>query len=220
MVTVGIDAESSRRSAEIATDHDLSFSAGVHPNSAATWSAETAGLVEALLGNARAVAAGETGLDFYRDRCPPDVQRAAFREHIALARTQNVALIVHTRESVSEALDELESAGPVDRIVFHCWSGEAPELKRALGIGAFVSFAGNVSFKNAEHLRELARLVPKDRLLVETDSPFLAPVPHRGTPNEPALVVDVGRALAASLRIDAAELARMTADNAHMLFSR
>jgi TatD DNase family protein len=218
MVTIGIDVESSERSRAIARDHGLFFSAGVHPNSATQWSPEAATRVAALLEDPRAVAVGETGLDFYRDSCPTEVQRAAFSDHIELARSAGAALVIHTRESVSAALDALDASGAPPRFVFHCWSGSGEDLRRALEVGAFVSFAGNVSYKGADNLRSLARLVPMDRLLVETDSPFLAPVPHRGKPNEPAFIVDVGRALAAALETDVGELASATGRNARTLF--
>ena len=107
---------------------------------------------------------------------------------------------------------------PPDHLVFHCWSGDSNELKRALALGAHVSFAGNVSFKSAENLRAVAREVPGDRLLVETDAPFLAPVPHRGKPNEPANVAWVGRAVADARGEDVAELARATTTNARWIF--
>jgi TatD DNase family protein len=220
MVTIGIDVASSRRSKEIADKHDVLFSVGVHPNSAAEWNSGASEVLQSLLEGPRAVAVGETGLDFYRDSCPPDVQRAAFRDHIELARAADVALVVHTRESVSAALDELESATPPARVVFHCWSGSAVDLRRALDLGAYISFAGNISFKSADDLRAMAPLVPRDRLLVETDSPFLAPVPHRGRSNRPAYVADVGVAIAAAIGTDATEIASTTAGNAFTLFSR
>ena len=115
-------------------------------------------------------------------------------------------------------MDCLEEAGPPDRFVFHCWSGAAVSLERALDLGAFVSFAGNVSFRSADDLRSAARYVPDDRLLVETDSPFLAPVPHRGRPNEPALVGHVGRALAEARGTDVDDLAATTTANARELY--
>jgi TatD DNase family protein len=220
LVTIGIDVASSRRSAEIADRHGVFFSVGVHPNSAAEWNLEASEVIQSLLQGPRAVAVGETGLDFYRDSCPPDVQRAAFRDHIELARAADVALVVHTRESVSAALDELESATPPARVVFHCWSGSAVDLRRALDLGAYISFAGNISFKSADDLRAAATFVPRDRLLVETDSPFLAPVPHRGRSNRPAWVADVGAAIAAATGTDASEIASTTAGNAFTLFSR
>jgi TatD DNase family protein len=220
ITTVGIDVESSNRSAQIARNHDLLFTAGVHPNSAGEWSDVAAEAVSVLLSDRRSVAVGETGLDYFRDECPKPQQKVAFRDHIELARVHSRALVIHTRESVTDALNELDRAGPPDRLVFHCWSGTAEELQRAVEMGSFVSFAGNISFKNADRLRSVAPLVPHDRLLVETDSPFLSPVPNRGRPNEPAFVADVGTALAQTTGMSTEELALITTRNAHALFAR
>jgi TatD DNase family protein len=162
-------------------------------------------------------AVGETGLDFYRDWVEPDVQRRAFRDHIALAKRFDKALVIHTRDSIDGVLDELEAAGPPQRLVFHCWSGGDDALRRALALGSYVSFAGNVSFRSAEALRSAAAQVPPDRLLVETDSPYLAPVPHRGKPNEPALVTHVGEAVAAARGEEVETVARVTTANARTL---
>jgi TatD DNase family protein len=217
MLTVGVDAPSSRRALDIAAAFDLTASVGVHPNSALEWEGAAADGLESMVADDRVVAVGETGLDFYRDLCPPDAQRTAFRAHIELAKAHDKALVIHTRAAVSQAIEELTAAGPPDRLVFHCWSGNADELARALRLGSFVSFAGNVTFPGAGELRELARSVPPGRLLIETDSPFLSPVPHRGKPNEPARVVDVGAAMAESLGIPVGDVAEMTTTNARVL---
>jgi TatD DNase family protein len=218
LLTVGIDATSSRRSLELAQRFSIFASAGVHPNSAHEWNEDASAQVAGLLDDERVVAVGETGLDFYRDSCPPDLQRRAFADHIGLAQATGKTLVIHTRNSVDDALDLLTGTGPPERFIFHCWSGDAGQLNRALGLGAFVSFAGNVSFKNAEDLRAAARLVPLDRLLVETDSPFLAPVPYRGRANEPAHVVDVGRAVAEAIGAPEDDVAAATTANARRLF--
>lgn len=218
LLTVGIDAPSSRRSLELAERFNVFASVGVHPNSAQEWNGDTSAEIARLLESKRVVAVGETGLDFYRDSCPPDVQRRAFADHIGLAQSTGKALVIHTRDSLDAALDVLEGSGAPERFVFHCWSGNVEQLGRALGLGAHVSFAGNVSFKNAGDLRAVARLVPLDRLLVETDSPFLAPVPHRGRLNEPAYVVDVGRAVAEAIGVTEDDLASATTVNAKRLF--
>jgi TatD DNase family protein len=217
MLVVGIDAASSVRSLEIARRYGLWASAGMHPNSAHEFEDSAAG-IERLLDDERVVAVGETGLDFYRDSCPPEVQRVAFAGHIEFAKKHDKALVIHTRESVDATLDVLESEGPPSRLVFHCWSGAEDELRRAMELGAFASFAGNVSFKNAEELRSVARTAMAERVLVETDSPFLSPVPHRGKPNEPERVIDVGNALADAIGVAPIELARQTFDNALALF--
>jgi TatD DNase family protein len=161
---------------------------------------------------------GETGLDFYRDYAPPETQRAAFVDHIELARSFGKALVIHTRESMTEALDVLAEVGPPERFVFHCWSGDEAQLARALDLGAYVSFAGNVSFKSASNLRSAAAAVPDQRLLVETDSPYLSPEPHRGKPNEPRQVSFVGLAVAEAREVSVQALADLTYRNATDLF--
>jgi TatD DNase family protein len=218
MVAIGIDAESSQRVSVIARDSSVYFSAGVHPNSADEWNSRSRKVVEDLLSDDRCVAVGETGLDFYRDAVEPSVQQTVFIDHIELARQSGKALVIHTRASAPAALDLLEQEGPPDRLVFHCWSGSAEELERALHLGSFISFAGNVSFKSAQDLRDAAKLVPPERLLVETDSPFLAPVPHRGQPNEPAYVRLVGEAVAAAREEPVQSIASTTSNNARVLF--
>ena len=218
LVTMAIDSQSSMESLRIAQRYDVFCSAGVHPNSATEYGPDARARIEELLTEKRVVAVGETGLDFYRDRAPVDAQRRSFLEHIELAHEYNRALIIHTRDSVDAALEMLRAAGPPKRLVFHCWSGDLPQLNDAVEEGAYISFAGNVSFKNADDLRSVAREVPLDKILVETDSPFLAPVPHRGKPNEPAYVADVGAALAATLDLAVEDLATRTTSNARALF--
>jgi TatD DNase family protein len=217
LVTMAIDPQSSIESLRIAQRYDVFCSAGVHPNSADEYGPHTRARIEELLTEERVVAVGETGLDFYRDWSAVDVQRRSFLEHIELAHEYNKALIVHTRDSVDAALEMLR-AGPPKRLVFHCWSGDLAQLNGAVEAGGYISFAGNVSFKNAGDLRSVAREVPLDKILVETDSPFLAPVPHRGKPNEPAYVADVGAALAATLDLAVEDLATRTTSNARALF--
>lgn len=219
VVTVGIDVASSRAAVDLARSLGLYAAAGVHPNSALEWDDGAAGAIAALLEHDVVVAVGETGLDFYRDACPPDVQRAAFEDHVGLAKERDKALVIHTRASVGDALDVLERIGPPERLVFHCWSGDEDALRRAVALGAYVSFAGNVTFPSAADLRAVAAGVPPERLLVETDSPFLAPAPRRGKPNEPANVEHVGRALAAVFATPPEELAALTTRNARRLFA-
>ena len=219
MIAIGIEVASSERALAIAREHEGVYSsAGVHPNDAISWTEEAGKRIDELLAHDEVVAVGETGLDFYRDHAPHDVQRAAFRDHIELAKGHNKPLVIHTRDSTAAAIEELEAVGPPGKLIFHCWSGNADELTRALELGAHVSFAGNVSFKSAGNLRDAARLVPDDRLLVETDSPYLAPVPHRGKPNEPGFVVAVGRAVAEARGQDVADIAGATTANARRIF--
>jgi TatD DNase family protein len=217
VVTIGIDEESSRRARDLAVANDLWFSAGVHPNQADEWKGSSQE-IEGLLGHPRCVAVGESGLDFYRVGAPREIQERAFADHIELAKRHDKALVIHTRDSLSAAFDVLRKAGAPERLVFHCWSGAPGDVRDALETGAYVSFAGNVSFPNAGSLREAAKLVPADRLLVETDSPYLSPVPRRGRHNEPANVAFVGAAVAEARDEPIEAIAEATAANAGRLF--
>lgn len=196
MLVCGTDPATSVRSAELAELPGVWAAAGLHPTSAREWTDEGAATIEALFANERVVAVGESGLDMYWDTSYLDVQLEVFRAHVAWAKRYDKALVIHTRNSIDEALDALEDVAPPERFVFHCWSGDRSQLERALDLGAYASFAGNVTFKSAGDLRAAAAIVPSERLLVETDSPYLAPVPHRGKPNEPAHAAIVGAAVA------------------------
>lgn len=219
ILCVGIDVASSEMELAVARSRGLWSSAGVHPNSAVEWDDAAATAIAALLEEERVVAVGETGLDFYRDHAPQDVQRRAFRDHIELAKAHDKCLVIHTRESTGAALDELATSGPPTRLIFHCWSGDEDELARAVEMGAFVSFAGNTTFKNAPELRAAAAAVPDDRILVETDAPFLSPVPHRGKPNRPAYVADTGAAIAEVRGSSVEPFAALTGANARRAFA-
>ncbi len=218
ILVAGTDLETSGRALNLARHDGVYAAVGVHPNSSAAWEDREVARVEELLVREAAVAVGESGLDFYRDHSPPERQHRAFAAHIGLAKRYDKALIIHTRDSVDAAIESLEHYGPPARLVFHCWSGDAMQLKTALALGAFISFAGNVTFKNAGALRAVVPLVPEDRLLVETDSPYLAPEPKRGRANEPAFVSYVGRAIAAERDASADRIAISTARNARELF--
>jgi TatD DNase family protein len=218
MVVPGVDAATSLRAIEIAIDHRVWAAVGIHPSETAAWDASKMIAIEELVTHPRVVAIGETGLDFYRDHAPRDLQQRNFAAHIELAKRHSRVLIIHTRASAGTALDMLEQHGMPDRVVFHCWSGDEVELERALALGAFVSFAGNVSFKSADALRDAARAVPDDRLMIETDSPYLTPVPHRGKQNEPAYVVHVGESVAGARHQSASDIASLTSANARSAF--
>ena len=218
LVTIGIDVASSRTAVGLADELDLYCSVGLHPNDATEWNDDVAAELDTLARGQRVVAVGESGLDFYRDSAPPDVQEVVFRHHIDLAGKYDKTLVIHTRASLDAALDVLTAVGPPPRVIFHCWSGDPDQARRALDLGAFISFAGNVSFKNAESLRVAARAVPLDRLLIETDSPYLAPHPLRGSANEPGNVVHVGAAVAAARGDDVGAVAAATTANARRAF--
>lgn len=219
ILVCGTDTPTSERAAELAGLPGVWAAAGLHPTSAREWSDEVAGAIEGVLGRDRVVAVGESGLDLYWDTSFLDAQQRVFETHVAWAKRLDKALVIHTRNSIDEALATLERVSPPDRLVFHCWSGDRAQLERALALGSFVSFAGNVTFKNAGNLRELAAAVPEDRLLVETDSPYLAPVPYRGKPNEPAYVALVGSAVAEARGEAVEAVAEVTTRNARRLLS-
>ena len=212
IVTVGTDLASSRWSARCAAEHDGVYAAvAVHPNETASAAEEApadAVLAEigALAREPRVVAVGETGLDYYRDHAAPDVQRWWFRQHITMAKRAGRALMIHDREAHADVLRILEEEGPPDRVVFHCFSGDVAMVKQCAEAGYVMSFAGNVTFANAQPLRDAAAAAPPDLLLAETDAPFLTPVPNRGKPNEPALAADTLRCLAEVRGMDLADL--------------
>ncbi len=171
-------------------------------------------------GHPRLVGIGECGLDYYYEHSPRAQQRQAFARQIALAREFDLALVVHAREAFSDLFDVLASEGVPSRTVIHCFTGGPEDAEECLALGCDISFSGIVTFKNADDVRAAARLVPLERIHVETDSPFLAPVPHRGAKNEPAYVAVVGEFVAALRDEDPAVLRAASAANSARLFSR
>lgn len=215
LITVGCDVNDSHAAIAVARDHaDVWATAGVHPHEAA---GGVEGL-EALLGEAEVVAVGECGLDYHYDNSPRDAQRQVFAEQIAMANRHDLALMIHTREAWSDTFDILAVEGVPERTVFHCFTGGPKDARRCLDLGAHLSFSGIVTFKTADDVRSAATVCPADRLLVETDAPYLAPVPHRGEQNRPALVPVVGAALAAVRGEDVASVARTTWANASRVY--
>jgi TatD DNase family protein len=196
LITVGCDVGQSaayQRLAEV-NPGVVWATAGVHPHDSKNG---IEGLA-ALLGRPGVVAVGECGLDYHYDHSPREVQREVFAAQIALAHAHDLALVIHTREAWDDTFAILDEAGVPERTVFHCFSGGPDEARACLDRGGLLSFSGIVSFPSADDLRAAAALCPADRLLVETDSPYLAPVPHRGKKNQPAWVTLVGEAVAAA----------------------
>jgi TatD DNase family protein len=203
-------------------EEDVWASVGVHPHDADTHAEIETETLVARAEHPRVVGIGESGLDFYYDRSDRDRQRASFRSHIAAARETGLPLIVHTREAEedSAAILEEEMGKGAFRGVIHCFTAGADFARKALDLGLYISISGIVTFKNARDLQAIARDIPAERLLIETDSPFLAPVPHRGKSCEPAFVADTA-AFLAGLRAEPVEaLAERTAANFRTLFSR
>jgi TatD DNase family protein len=188
----------------------------VHPHDAKD--ADLDGIV-ALLSRERVVAVGEAGLDYHYDNSPRDVQRRVFAAQVALAHEHDLPLVIHTRSAWDDTFDILDTERWPDRTVFHCFTGGPDEARRALDHGAILSFSGIVTFPDADDLRAAAALCPIDRLLVETDSPYLAPVPHRGTRNQPANVPFVGAGVAAAKGLPVAEVEAASSTTADLVFS-
>ncbi|MGD0247371.1 MAG: TatD family hydrolase [Streptosporangiaceae bacterium] len=241
VVTVGTTLESSRWSARCAEEHDAVYAAvAIHPNEVfargdepgsppeppahggaarpprSPW--EVLAGIEALASRPRVRAVGETGLDYYRDHAAPDVQRWWFREHIKIAKRVGKALMIHDREAHEDVLRILEADGPPPRVVFHCFSGGVAMAKRCAEAGYVMSFAGNVTFSSAQPLRDAAAAAPPDLILIETDAPFLTPVPNRGKPNEPALAADTLRLVAEVKGMDVADLCDAVTATAGRIF--
>ncbi|HWF21610.1 MAG TPA: TatD family hydrolase [Acidimicrobiales bacterium] len=197
---------------------------GLHPHDASDGVDAAAAVLDGALhadaqGPSVVVAVGECGLDYHYDHSPRDVQRDAFAAQVELAHRHGLALVIHTREAWDDTFDVLAAAGVPERTVFHCFTGGPTEARRCLDIGASLSFSGIVTFKSAGDVREAAELCPLDRLLVETDSPFLAPVPHRGSVNEPARVPVVGAAVAVAKGLSAEVVAESSTRSARAMFN-
>jgi TatD DNase family protein len=221
ILNVGLGEDSNPVVVRSAAEHVGVFaSVGRHPNSAYGFDQEAAEAIEELSAEPGVVAVGETGLDFYRDRSDPDDQRGAFSAQIAIARRGGKALVVHLRDAdgseqaVSEAFDTLAEEGEGVSVILHCFSAGPGWAERAAERGWYCSFAGNLTYPKAEAIRESAALVPEDRLLVETDSPFLAPQPVRGKPNQPANVVATAEQLAEVRGVPYGDLERTVEANA------
>ena len=219
VVTIGIDLPTSRGAIELARRLDGVYATvGLHPHDAAKLDIDVLAELEGLARRPGVVAIGECGLDFYRDLSPRDAQRRAFSAQIELARRVELPLVVHVREAGDEAMAQLAAEAQDLTVVMHCFS--LPErVDECNARGYYASFAGNVTFKNAGELRAAATRVREDRLLVETDAPFLTPVPHRGKPNRPALVAHTAAVVAEARGCDAARLAEVTAANTRRVFA-
>lgn len=219
IVAPGVDAASSRASLELATRFPgrVLATAGLHPHDAGKWRDEA----DAIAGMAGDVAAiGETGLDFYRDLAPRPVQEEVFRAQIDLAMTHDKPVIVHCRDAFDAVHRVVEETGFGSQVILHCWTGGTRWTKRFLDLGVMFSFAGPIAFDTGETIRLGAELVPPGRALVETDTPYLTPPPHRGKPNEPAWVALVGAALARVWGMPANQAAAITSANAARVFRR
>ena len=223
IVQVGYSAEQSQWCAELANLYPGQVLAAValHPNEAPVVEDLAADLkiIEDLAAQPRVRAIGETGLDYFRT--PPElraVQQESFKWHIELAKRTNKALVIHDRDSHDDVLSILQEVGAPEKTVFHCYSGDAEMARICIDRGYILSFAGTMTFKNAPALREAVKLVPHDQLLVETDSPFLAPTPHRGLQNTPAQIPNIIRAMAAERGDDLDQLCHQLSATSEAIF--
>jgi TatD DNase family protein len=220
LVCVGIDPASSRRSLELAESFRGVFAtAGMHPHEASAFDARAGAEIEELLGNPLVVGVGECGLDFFRMRSTREEQERVLRTHVGLARESGLPLVVHVRDAWPEILRVLDE-GTAEQVVLHCFSGDAETARSCADRGWFLSFAGNVTYPGNAHLREAAEATPLDRILVETDSPFLAPQRLRGRDNVPANVVDAIEEIAAARGEPVENVRAATAENARKAFPR
>ncbi len=220
LICAGIDPETSRRSAELADIHRGVFAtAGMHPHTASDLDARAGSRIEELLGDPRVVAVGECGLDFYRMRSPREDQERVFGLHVALSRESGLPLVVHVRDAWPEILRLLDE-GSAERVVLHCFSGTVDIARECVARGYFLSFAANVTYPKNQHLRDAAVAIPLERVLTETDSPYLSPQRIRGRDNAPSNVIDVIDEIARARAIDANAVREATSMNARRAFAR
>ncbi len=223
IIVIGTDAATTTQALAIAARHDNVWATvGLHPHDSKLGVDTVVPFVDGLdaqgLATQKIVAIGECGLDFFYDHSERDVQREAFAQQISLAKQLDLSLVIHTRSAWPDTFDVLDAEGMPDRVIFHCFTGDEAEARAAVERGAWLSFSGIVTFAKADDIRRAAKFCPADKLLTETDAPWLAPVPHRGKENEPALVRVVGECLAQVRGESAEEIARTTVRNAHEAF--
>lgn len=209
------------RAVELGKAHESVFTAiGTHPHDARLYDDAAEAKIKNLINNNHVIAWGEIGLDFHYDNSPRDVQIEVFKRQLRAARECDLPVVIHTREAEAETIDILQSEykEAPRRGVFHCFSGSMDLARRSIEIGFMISFSGIVTFKKADELRAVAKQAPLDRLLIETDCPYLTPIPYRGKRNEPAYVVEVARCLAALHDVNIEDMARITSENFNRFF--
>jgi len=223
VITIGTRLQQSAALIALTERPGVWCTVGVHPHNVGETPVTDAADIAALTASARIVGIGESGLDYFYDKAPREVQQASFRQHIRAARMAGLPLVIHARNAdadVSAILQEEWDAGGPFAHVLHCFSSGRGLAGAALDLGGFVSFSGMLTFPKSNELRDIARDVPADRLLVETDSPYLAPVPHRGRRCEPGFVIETARVLATLRGLKLDELAVLTTRNVRALFTR
>lgn len=223
MITIGTRLSQSAQLMALARRPGVWCTVGVHPHNAGEGPVADAAEIASLAGDPRVVGIGESGLDYFYDKAPRDMQQESFRQHIRAARLAELPLVIHARnadQDIAAILHEEWDAGGPFQFVLHCFSSGRALAEDALGIGGYISFSGILTFPKSGELRDIARDVPAERLLVETDAPYLAPTPHRGKQNEPSYVVETARVLAELRGLQPETLDALTTKNAHALFRR
>ncbi|TGP26743.1 MULTISPECIES: TatD family hydrolase [unclassified Mesorhizobium] len=223
MVTISTRVRRFQQIIEIAeTFNEVYCSVGTHPHNAAEELDVTVDELVRLSGHPKVVAIGEVGLDYFYDRAPREAQAQGFRTHIAAARQTGLPLVIHSRDADDDmaAILEEETGKGAFPFILHCFSSGRRLAEVGVALGGYVSFSGILTFKNSTELRAIAADIPRDRLLVETDAPYLAPIPFRGKRNEPAYVVNTARVLAETIGVSEAEIADITSDNVFRLFTK
>ena len=221
IINIGYDLPSSRASVALAHEHaHVWATAGIQPHYALETTVDHLAEIECMLAEPRVVALGEIGLDYHHNRAPVDAQHDLFRRQLALARRHGMPVVIHTREAQADTLDALRDAAQGMRIIMHAFSGDWAYAEHCLDLGAYLSLAGPVTFPKATELHDVAQRVPLDRLLIETDSPFLSPHPYRGKRNEPARVRIIAERIAALRGVALDEIAAATWHNAERAFPK
>lgn len=219
IVNIGHTEENSRNAVEIASEYPFIYATvGIHPHDAKDCTESTWELMERLAQNPKVVAIGEIGLDYYRDLSPRDIQRKVFIRQLELANQLRLPIVIHNRDAHGDILQIVKKHPPEEGGVFHSYSGSWEMARELLAMGFYLSFSGPLTYKNARHSVEVAAKVPKDRFVVETDCPYLTPVPYRGKRNEPAYVREVLEKVAELKGIPFEEAARLSSGNAKRLF--
>lgn len=218
IINIGADMPSSRRSVQLAEKYEFIYAAvGVHPHDAQSYTSDDEAELAKLCAHPRVVAIGEIGLDYHYDNSPRDIQKEVFKKQLELAKKLRMPVIIHSREATEDTLSILKEFSP--RGVVHCFSGSVETAKTVLDMGMYISLGGPVTYKNAVKTVEVAEFVPIDRLLIETDCPYLAPVPYRGKRNSSLFIHATAEKLADIKGISVEELARITAENTKKLFN-
>ncbi len=219
IINIGSNEESSAKSVELAYRYEMIYaSVGIHPHEARLVTPQTYEYLKELAAKPEVVALGEMGLDYHYKNSAPDVQQRVFKEHLQLANELQLPVVIHQREAAADTLNILRQNPPISGGVMHCFSGDEAILKEYLELGLYISVAGPITFKNAQNLRRVITQIPAERLLIETDSPYLTPVPYRGKRNEPAYVKYVAKAVAEIKGLTIEDIGRITSLNVGRLF--